>query len=133
MTGFPCQPKAQMLQVPQPAVDQLGAAAAGPGGKVSGFQQCHLHAPQRGVAKYARPGDSAANYEEIIGLADKSFDQDGSRGFVELLQAHQSSALDCAATGDTTLPRRSLGRKIKTWLIPSRPDSQTACRPSNPQ
>jgi hypothetical protein len=58
-----------LLQVPEPAVDQLGRAARGSGSEVPLLHDCDLEPPQHRVAGNARPVYAAAHHEQIELLA----------------------------------------------------------------
>ena len=57
-----------LLEVAQPAVDQLGGAARGPRGEVPGLHQRHRQAAGGGVQRRAGAGRAAADHEHVEGL-----------------------------------------------------------------
>ena len=63
------EPHVALLEVPQPAVDELRAAARGPAGEVVGLDQRGREAAARGVESDADTGDAAADDEHVEALA----------------------------------------------------------------
>jgi hypothetical protein len=65
MAGFPGECKAQVFDVTESAVDEFGAAAAGPRGEVFGFDERDAHPTHRCIAEDRRPCDTSADDEQI--------------------------------------------------------------------
>ena len=65
MQCFINEVKAAVLQVTQPAVNQLGRRIAGAGGEVSFVDQAHPEGAEHAIQGDAGSGDSAADDQEI--------------------------------------------------------------------
>src|SRR5207248_4063135 len=61
-----------LLEVAQPAVDELGGAGRRPGGEVTPFHKGRPQTPARGVEGDAGTGDAAANDEQVEGLGGEA-------------------------------------------------------------
>ena len=59
------QAELALLEVPEPAVDQLGGLGGGPGGEVVLLHQRGAQAPAGGVEGHAGPGDAAPDDEDV--------------------------------------------------------------------
>ena len=59
------EPEVEVLQVAQPAVDELARAAGGPRGEVGALEQRHAVAARGGVERDARAGDAATDDDDV--------------------------------------------------------------------
>ena len=73
------QPELEMLEVAQPAVDQLGAPLRGRRGDVALLDQEHLEAAPGGIARDAGAVDAGADDEEIeLRIGERASTEDGT-------------------------------------------------------
>ena len=59
------EPEVEVLQVAQPAVDELARAAGGPRGVVGALEQRDAVATRGRVQRDARAGDAAADHDDV--------------------------------------------------------------------
>ena len=76
------QREVELLQVAQPAVEQLRGAAGGAGGEVAGLDQAHPQAAGDGVERGARAGDAGPDdqHVELLGGQPLAGPRRGWRG-----------------------------------------------------
>jgi hypothetical protein len=67
------QPEVPVLQVTNPAVDQPGRPAGRATREVGAFEQGNLQSTKGGVARHARTGYSAADYDDVETALPKAF------------------------------------------------------------
>ncbi|CAI7676138.1 unnamed protein product, partial [Penicillium discolor] len=70
-------------EVPQAAVDELRAEPARPEGEVLRLDQGHPETARRGVQGHARPGDPAADHEDVTGAVRRRGEIASAAGRVE--------------------------------------------------
>src|SRR5439155_20796069 len=90
--GLVDQPEVATFEVAQPAVDEFGRDAAGAGGEIALVDQSDAQTAQRGVKGDARPGDAAAEDEQVKGPVPERF----QRPF----HAHTIRAAACSCQPD---------------------------------
>jgi hypothetical protein len=88
VAGLPRKAEAQILEVPEATVYELGTAPGGGRGKVIGLDEGDAHPPKRSVAKDGRPGDAPSDNQEIQRPAREYTEQALPRLFVERAQTH---------------------------------------------
>src|SRR5262249_12337339 len=74
MERFVNKSKVTVLQVTQPAVNQLGGGTAGPGREISFVNECHAQAAQHRIQGDAGSGDAAAKDQKIETCLSESCD-----------------------------------------------------------
>ena len=67
-----------LVEVPQPAVDQLGRLRRRPRGEIVALDQGGAQAAGGGVEGHARPGDAPADHEDVEGLARHPLERGGT-------------------------------------------------------
>ncbi len=58
----------ELLEIPEPAMDQLRGSARGSGGEVAFLDEAYTQPTRRGIESDPGPGDTAADHHEVEGL-----------------------------------------------------------------